>query len=169
MTRVYSYKDSLGNFSNIVRSDLVKSSGNWNLQTVDNLTFSYPNAKSNRISGVSDASNNAVGYCPNNGAYSYDGNGNTTYDPSRGLTLTNNFLNLPPQITKTDGSRQEIIYDAAGKKWQEKTFDASSTLLGQKTYLAGVEFEGNDLSLIHHPTGFIKKLNSATHLFNMLI
>jgi len=160
----FTYRDPLGNFSNIVRSDLVKSGGNWNLQSVDNLTFSYPNAISNRIGSISDASNNAVGYRPNNGAYSYDANGNTTFDPSRGLTLTNNFLNLPSQFTKTDGSRQEIIYDATGKKWQEKTFDASSTLLGQKTYLAGMEFEGNEISLVHHPTGFIRKLNSATHL-----
>ena len=101
-----------------------------------------------------------------------------TFDPSRGLTLTNNFLNLPFKFIKPDGSRQELLYDATGQKWQERTFGANNgVLVGQKTYLEHMEFEGsqrsisdpmkfeiNELSMIHHPTGFIRKLNSANHL-----
>jgi len=34
----------------------------------------------------------------------------------------------------------------------------------KKPYLENMEFEGNELSIIHHPTGFIRKLNSANHL-----
>jgi len=161
----FTYRDPLGNFNKIVRSDLVKSGGDWIAQTVDNLTFSYSDTRTNRINSIADASNNTLSYIPNNGTYAYDANGNMTFDPSRGTTLTNNFLNLPFKFIKPDGSRQELLYDATGHKWQERTFGANcGVLVGQKTYLEHMEFEGNELAIIYHPTGFIRKLNSANHL-----
>ncbi|MCU0339322.1 MAG: DUF6443 domain-containing protein, partial [Spirosomaceae bacterium] len=81
----YSYKDVLGNFSTLTRSDLVKSAGNWTLQNIDNLAYSYTNVLSSKIQSIADATNNPIGYkAPSGGtgAYQYDANGNTTYDPA---------------------------------------------------------------------------------------
>jgi hypothetical protein len=109
MTRVGSYRDVLGNFSSIVRTDLVKSGGSWTTQQIDNLTFNYPNAKSNRISSITDATNNPAGYRSNNGAYTYDANRNTTHDPANKISTVYNYLNLPSRFTKDDGTKQEVM------------------------------------------------------------
>ncbi len=88
----------------------------------------------------------------------YDANENTTYDPANKLTTLYNYLNLPSKFTKDDGSKQELVYDFSGKKWQENEYLIDGSLLSKRSYLSSFEFEGNSLQKVFHSSGFIQNL-----------
>ena len=49
--------------------------------------------------------------------YAYDANGNMTRDLNKGISnITYNLLNLPGEITFSDGSKVKYIYTADGAK-----------------------------------------------------
>ena len=100
---------------------------------------------------------------PNTGSYSYDANGNTTYDPANQILTVYNYLNLPSKFTKDNGATQEVVYDATGRKWQVREFTASDSLVSSRAHLGSFEFEGNTLNLVRHPSGFIKNLQSTVY------
>lgn len=158
--QAYSYKDALGNFNGIFRNDLVRTNGLWSLQNIDDNAYFYGNPLSSKISSILDYTGSQLGYKANSGTYAYDLNGNTTYDPANKISSVYNYLNLPSQFTKDNGTKQEVIYDFSGKKWQIKEFNSSSSLLSTHSYLGSFEFEGNTLNLVHHGRGFIKNLKS---------
>ena len=162
-SQTYQYKDALGNFSSLTRSDLVRNNGAWNLHDIDALTYAYANPLSSKIQSVADASNHPQGYLPNTGTYTYDANGNTTYDPANQISTVYNYLNLPSKFTKDNGATQEVVYDATGRKWQVREFTASDSLISSRAYLGSFEFEKNTLNLIRHPSGFIKNLQSTEY------
>ncbi len=162
-SQTYQYKDALGNFSSLTRSDLVRNNGAWNLHDIDALTYAYANPLSSKIQSVADASNHPQGYLPNTGTYTYDANGNTTYDPANQISTVYNYLNLPSKFTKDNGATQEVVYDATGRKWQVREFTASDSLVGSYSHLGSFEFEGNTLNLVRHPSGFIKNLQSTEY------
>ncbi|MFN4086533.1 MAG: RHS repeat domain-containing protein [Spirosomataceae bacterium] len=159
-SQTYQYKDALGNFSSLTRSDLVRNNGAWNLQNIDALTYVYANPLSSKIQSVADASNHPHGYQPNTGSYSYDANGNTTYDPANQISTVYNYLNLPSKFTKDNGATQEVVYDATGRKWQVREFLGNGDTLSQKSYIGSFEFERNSLQRAFHPTGFIQNLGA---------
>jgi len=67
-------------------------------------------------------------------ATAYDGNGNLTSDPSKGLsgiTIQYNLLNLPLSITYT--------YDALGNKLRRV-----STVTGKTDYIGGIQYDDNN-------------------------
>ncbi|OYU66885.1 MAG: hypothetical protein CFE22_07150 [Cytophagaceae bacterium BCCC1] len=161
--QAYSYKDALGNFNGIFRNDLVKTNGNWALQNIDDNAYFYGNPLSSKISSILDYTGSQLGYKANSGTYAYDANGNTTYDPANKVSTLYNYLNLPSKFTKDDGTKQELVYDFSGRKWQVKEFNNSSSLLSTHSYIGSFEFEGNSLSLVHHGRGFIKNLKSAEY------
>jgi RHS repeat-associated protein len=156
--QAYSYKDALGKFNGIFRNDLVKTNGNWALQNIDDNAYFYSNPLSSKISSILDYTGSQLGYKANSGTYAYDANGNTTYDPANKLTTLYNYLNLPSKFTKDDGSKQELVYDASGKKWQENEYLTDGSLLSKRSYLGSFEFEGNSLQKVFHSTGFIQNL-----------
>jgi RHS repeat-associated protein len=156
--QAYSYKDALGNFNGIFRNDLVKTNGNWALQNIDDNAYFYGNPLSSKISNILDYTGSQLGYKANSGTYAYDANGNTTYDPANKVSTVYNYLNLPSKFTKDDGTKQEILYDFSGIKWQEKEYLADGNIIGLKSYLGSFEFEGNKLSRVFHGTGFVQNL-----------
>jgi RHS repeat-associated protein len=149
-----------GNFNGIFRNDLVKTNGSWALQNIDDNAYFYQNPLSRKISSILDYTGSPLGYKANSGTYAYDANGNTTYDPANKIATVYNYLNLPSKFTKDDGTKQEILYDFSGKKWQVKEFNSADSLLGFRSYLGPFEFENNSLNLVHHEIGFIKNLKS---------
>ncbi|OYU66887.1 MAG: hypothetical protein CFE22_07160 [Cytophagaceae bacterium BCCC1] len=156
--QAYSYKDALGNFNGIFRNDLVKTSGTWAIQNIDDNAYFYGNPLSSKISSILDYTGSQLGYKANSGTYAYDANGNTTYDPANKLTTLYNYLNLPSKFTKDDGTKQELVYDASGKKWQENEYLIDGSLLSKRSYLSSFEFEGNSLQKVFHSSGFIQNL-----------
>jgi RHS repeat-associated protein len=153
----FSYKDALGNFNTSLRRDLVKNTGVWGLQTIDDLSYTYENALSSKIKSVKDATNSSLGYKANSGVYSYDGNGNTIYDPANKIRTVYNYLNLPSKFTKDDGGRQELMYDFSGKKWQENEYNQGGNLFLKRSYIGSFEFEDNSLQRVFHSVGFIQQ------------
>ena len=97
---------------------------------------------------------------PNTGSYSYDANGNTTYDPANQISTVYNYLNLPSKFTKDNGATQEVVYDATGRKWQVREFFGNGDTLSRKSYIGSFEFERNSLQKAFHPTGFIQNLGA---------
>jgi RHS repeat-associated protein len=158
--QAYSYKDALGNFNGIFRNDLVKTNGSWALQNIDDNAYFYQNPLSSKISSILDYTGSPLGYKANSGTYTYDANGNTTYDSANKIATVYNYLNLPSKFTKDDGSKQEILYDFSGKKWQEIEFLATGDTLSKRSYLGSFEFEGNSLQKAFHSAGFVQNLNA---------
>ena len=154
------YEDLLGNISSITRYDLVTTESGWQKQLIDNLDYNYVEPKSSRIQNITDAANHEKGYQPNSENYSYDDNGNITYDPQRQINLNYNYHNLPSLISKPDGSKKEYIYGADGNKWQEVIYDVTGNSQ-KKSYIGGMEFLGNSMELAHHSTGFVRNTNAA--------
>ena len=134
--QAYSYKDALGNLNGIFRNDLVKTSGTWTIQNIYDNAYFYQNPLSSKISSILDYTGSQLGYKANSGTYAYDANGNTTYDPANKLTTLYNYLNLPSKFTKDDGSKQELVYDFSGKKWQENEYLIDGSLLSKRSYLS---------------------------------
>ena len=50
------------------------------------------------------------------GTFAYDKNGNMTINPSKGLTFSYNFLNLPEQVKSGSTIKAYYLYDANGRK-----------------------------------------------------
>ncbi len=161
--QAYSYKDALGNFHGIFRNDLVRTNGLWSLQNIDDNAYFYGNPLSSKISSILDYTGSSLGYKANSETYDYDLNGNTTYDPANKISTVYNYLNLPSKFTKDNGTKQEVIYDFSGRKWQVKEFNSSDSLLSTHSYIGSFEFEGNTLNLVHHGQGFIKNLKNAEY------
>jgi hypothetical protein len=144
-----------------LKNKLLKTSSSWALQNIDDNAYFYGNPLSSKISSILDFTGSLLGYKANSDTYAYNANGNTTYDPANKLATLYNYLNLPSKFTKDDGSKQELVYDFSGRKWQVKEFNNTSYLLRKHSYIGSFEFEGNSLNLVHHGHGFIKNLKSA--------
>jgi RHS repeat-associated protein len=146
--------DAVGNITGVVRNGMVDD-GTGCLQPyeIDNLRMSY-NPLTNHLLSVEDNAPNSgrpEGFKPGGAkgivlpSYTYDDNGNMTYDPNKSISLSSyNFLNLPEQI-----GQMQITYDATGKKWKKIGQN------GTTYYLNGIEYSGNNLESIYEPDGRI--------------
>src|SRR5690606_23478083 len=81
------------------------------------------------------------------GSYSYDTNGNALTDRT-GMTFSYNHLNLP-QSAGNGSVTLDYMYDALGTKLRR-----TSSLSGQRDYVAGIEYDNNgNIELIHTSEG----------------
>jgi hypothetical protein len=83
--------------------------------------------------------------------YTYDENGNITYDGNKGVTMTYNHLNLPIRFEWSTTKFIEITYDAAGVKLTKTKTDNGTTTT--KDYIGGIEYNNNDLEAVYHAEG----------------
>jgi RHS repeat-associated protein len=117
--------------------------------TVDNLGYTY---NGNRLvsineTAVGDANPNYETFKPiASGNYGYDNAGTLTNDPYKGLTITNNFLHLPQQIT---GASVNVTntYSSTGQK--VKAVGPTGTY----DYLGAVVFKNNEIEFVSTPEG----------------
>ncbi len=75
-------------------------------------------------------------------------------------TITYNHLNLPAQVTKTDGQYIQYIYDAAGIKLAQEVYNASAVLQKRTDYVGEFIYETTpsvprSLQFIQHEEGRI--------------
>ncbi len=75
-------------------------------------------------------------------------------------TITYNHLNLPAQVTKTDGQYIQYIYDAAGIKLAQEVYNASAVLQKRTDYVGEFIYETTQtvpraLQFIQHEEGRI--------------
>lgn len=137
--------DENGNILSLQRnSSTVGGSGG---TTIDNLTYAYDSANLNKLLTVTDASSAAAGFRNYTGnstsSYTYDGAGNLTADPYKGISsITYNVLNRVDRVTltypspATNGRYIDYTYEATGKLIRKQQYD-NSTLIKTTDYIDG--------------------------------
>lgn len=150
----YGY-DANGNLSSLSRY--------LNGTQIDNLVYAYISS-GNRLSSVQDNSNNALGYDDNNGTYTYDANGNMTYDPSKGVNISYNELNLPEQVQFGANDNNRYIYDASGRKCAKVVDGTNAANNTRIDYSENIIYEDNQLKAIFTSEGRIVK-DGSTYKF----
>ena len=88
-------------------------------------------------------------------SYTYDDNGNITFDPSIDADIAYNYLNLPDSIVFEDGKKFKYQYDFSGTLHRKIEF-MNDTIKSYRDYLNGVEFYNSDIDFIHHNNGYIQ-------------
>ncbi|MEJ0055080.1 MAG: RHS repeat-associated core domain-containing protein [Bacteroidota bacterium] len=109
---------------------------------------------------VSDGADKAKGFIDGaNGDndYTYDANGSMLTDKNKDLTAANaiqyNHLNLPRQVTKTNGDYIIYTYDATGRKVRQEVFNASNQSQKSTDYLGEFIYENGILQFINTEEG----------------
>ena len=121
---------------------------------IDNLTYTY---NGNQLTRVDDATGNAAGF--SNGAsaaneYTYDNNGNLTKDSNKNISsIAYNCLNLPSNVTFSDGSTIVYSYAADGTKLRTVHVINGTTI--QKDYCANVVYENGVQKLLLTEEGYV--------------
>ena len=121
---------------------------------IDNLTYTY---SGNQLTKVEDATDNAAGF--SNGAsaaneYVYDNNGNLTKDSNKNISsITYNCLNLPQQVTFSDGST--IVYSYAADGTKLRTVHTINGTTTTKDYCANVVYENGVQKMLLTEEGYV--------------
>ncbi len=148
----YGY-DLRGNLTTLSREGKYLAGGTYLQDEIDNLTFQYVNTtQSDKIMSISDNGMFGEGYTEGTGNYTYDGNGNTLYDPSRDVTYTYNHLDLPTSATFGDGRKIEWVYDAAGSVLEQRLV-VGSTVLELRQYVGNIQYVNGEIESIYHAHG----------------
>ena len=123
---------------------------------IDNLTYTY---NGNQLTKVKDESGNASGFTDGASAaneYTYDHNGNLTKDSDKNIsTIAYNVLNLPQQVTFSDGSTITYSYAADGTKLRTVHSISGSSTSTQKDYCANVVYEDSVQKLLLTEEGYV--------------
>jgi len=161
--------DNLGNITGLQRWLNVSGTST----EVDALNYSYTG---NQLTGITDSTSSAMGLKNGSGwEYQYDGNGNMTYDQSKGLSVTYNLLNLPQANTLTGGT-VTYTYDATGRKLRKYSTLGSGSYTD---YADNVEYDNGYLSFVQTEEGralysntdftYNYEYNLADHLGNVRV
>jgi RHS repeat-associated protein len=160
----YEY-DNNGNIRTQVRYGLAGGA----VKLIDNLGYKYVNDNSatNKLRNVND---DAVGYTQFGAKgygfvektylmgdeYVYDARGNAIQDLNKGIDVAYNHLSMPTRVDFGGNTYIQYTYDALGNKLSGKTFQ-NGTLIANRDYVAGVQYEGNSLAFINSGDGRIIK------------
>ena len=129
---------------------------------IDDLVLRY---NGNQLTRVTDSGEDSGGYGVmefidrSNVAneYAYDANGNMTRDLNKGISnITYNLLNLPGEITFSDGRKVKYIYTADGAKVRTTYFDATGSQTLQVDYLGNYILRNGVVDRILTSSGYIK-------------
>ena len=137
--------DANGNILSMSQKGFMLGGSNY----IDQLAYAYQ-SNSNKLSQVTDASNNPTSqlgdfhYTGTKGSYdyTYDGNGNLNLDNNKSISYIHyNYLNLPDSIVFTSKGYIKYVYDAAGTKWQKVTVDNAGSKKTVTTYVSGFVYQ----------------------------
>jgi len=149
--------DLNGNITRLNRTGKLQGTS---AEVMDDLVYYYQNAESsNRLSYVSETgSGNAGSGYPISGdgqAIAYDGNGNITRLPDKGISgISYNFLNLPVTIQDVKGDKTAYLYSSDGSKLRK-------TLPGKTVdYLDGFQYENGVLQFFPTEGGYYDAVGS---------
>jgi len=161
--------DLNGNISTLKRT--AGSSGGIS-QTIDNLTYTYD--AGNRLTNVSDASQNYIGYPSSSGMLiDYDDNGNMTSQKDKGInSISYNYLDLPSSVIYNTSYivqdsfggqiernvNTQYLYDAGGTKLKTEytAFHSKSQLETKRIteYLDNFQYENGVLQFSANEEGY---------------
>jgi len=135
----YSHYDLNGNITQLTR--MGKADSQTTASVIDDLAYVYTG---NKLTSVSDTSQNPSSYPLGGNTISYDNNGNMTNQIDKGINQINyNFLNLPSNITTDAGRNSQTSsygYRADGVKIS-KTLLNQSIVLNKIDYLDGFQYK----------------------------
>jgi RHS repeat-associated protein len=152
---VITYDDHRGNIRNIQRTGFL---GNGNYGMIDNIMMTYTGNKLNTITEWGDMTK---GFKGSNGTVRYDDRGNMTSDPSRGIDVSYNYLDLPTLI-QTSVGRIEFLYDASGNLLTKTvTYNSGRGTNIVTDYVKGIEYANNVMSSIYHDEGRLVQVNGT--------
>ncbi len=160
------YKDKLGNISSLSRKGVVVDTTPCAPKVIiDELEYTYYDSSS-RIKDILDDAEEYKegypGYDVSTADYDYDDNGNMTYDPSRGVRIVYNRLNLPDSLIFDDGKIIVNLYDEAGAKLAQSQYLAGGILAERRDYIANVELVNGQVQLVHHDEGRVIKQDAPS-------
>ena len=141
---------------------------------IDNMLYAY-SSNTNRLLRINDSSANTTGFNQNGQSssgtvYTYDNNGNLTNDLYKNVSsISNNHLDLPTIIIRTDGSKIEMLYDADGNLLQRKSYGPGGTLFETRDFIGNFEFVNSVLDVIHHAQGDYKRVSAGVYRFEYTI
>lgn len=147
--------DLNGNILNLVRTQGLLP-GSTEAMVIDNLIYSYTG---NRLTKVSDAYLNSLGYPVGGNEIGYDDNGNMTTQLDKGISsIQYNYLNLPRKITQ-NSKVMDYIYRADGVK-QKKVFGTETT-----DYLDGFQYTNSVLKFFPTSEGYFN-VETGKYVYN---
>ncbi len=138
---------------------------------LDNLTYTY---NGNQVTKIEDAAT-AVALSGNtaftNGTstsneYTYDANGNITKDSNKGISnIRYNLLNLPEEVTFTNGNSIKFFYSAEGEKLKVEYVIGGTTT--NTCYCANVVYENNNQKYLLNDEGYydLGDINGGYHYY----
>ena len=162
--------DKRGNIESLDRDAIYKgNNGTYYVNGFDRLTYNYTpdgGSRSNQLVSITDGGHPTRGAIQTRGKYTYDVNGNMTYDPSKQITITYNYLNLPVTVAwlRRGRQRMEFTYDATGTLLTKQSFDRYNNRVNKRDYVGGIEYENDNLVSVAHPEGRVK-LTGSTQRF----
>ncbi len=121
------------------------------------LGYGTGNSQSNKLMSVADNGDKTKGFVDGNltgDDYVYDANGNMIADKNKSISaIAYNHLNLPAQVTKTNGDYLKYTYDASGRKLTQQVYDVSNQLKKTTDYTGEYFYENDTLKFINHEEG----------------
>lgn len=145
--------DKNGNIESIIRHKGALTT-NTCFNVIDNLTYTYSGNQLTSIIDNAPPAHRAIGFNPSTGGtYTYDANGNLSYDPHKQATFSYNYLNLPTTISVSGQGTLNYGYNANGVKLSKS--NGTTT----REYVNGIEYVDNQLEAIYHNEGRIVKKN----------
>jgi len=145
--------DKNGNIESIIRNTAALPSEGCH-KIIDNLAYTYSGNQLTAVVDNAPAANRTMGFKPSTGGtYTYDLNGNLSYDPHKQATFSYNHLNLPITIDVEGEGTLSYAYNTNGIKLSK----SNSTTT--REYINGIEYVDNQLEAIYHNEGRIIKKN----------
>ena len=161
------FHDRHGNITRMVRKGMLVSLG-FGCGTSADISIGRDG---NRISAVSvaDIGENPLESQPApldaSGGFSYDGNGNLTSDPSRGiLDIEWSETGMPLRVSFASGEEIRYRFAATGGKLSEEFADADGTTLRRRDIFGSLEFTDGVFDRRQVDGGYIDR-NSAFHVY----
>jgi RHS repeat-associated protein len=176
--------DANGNILSMTQKGLKLNSS----PVIDNLSYTYESAVSNKLKQVTDAANDNSSRLGDfkydattktSTDYSYDVNGNMVIDNNKKISsITYNHLNLPSVITVTGKGTISYTYDAAGNKISKTTVEGSKTTV--TTYIGGFVYSSSSpngggpvgadtLQFAAHEEGRMRRKDDGSYVFDYMI
>ncbi|CAA7196831.1 DUF6443 domain-containing protein [Chryseobacterium potabilaquae] len=157
--------DVNGNITRLYRN---AKNTNGQAMQIDNLSYIY---LGNRLTKVTDASQNTDGYPGGGNVISYDNNGNMTSHPDKGINgISYNFLNLPSEIKANSGNSNAAItryvYRADGVKVAKNYILGGTTKETQ--YLDGFQYDNSGTSNVLASSSSLKFVPTSEGYFDFV-
>ena len=158
--------DKMGNILSLLRYGQTSATG---YGLVDNLSLVY---NGNQLQSVDDHAPNSV---YGNGMefkdnanqpveYGYDKNGNLTKDLNKNISnIRYNLINLPSQITFSDGNTIDYEYGSDGRKL--RTVHQTGNTILTTDYCGNAIYENGSLKLLLTKTGYVSFPDKKFHFY----